>query len=112
MTVTNGGTAYNIGDELTISGADLGGTDGTHDVVLDLATMIYTDVVSVDTLLDAAIDSVTVTNSGSGYLSAPTITAQGGNGINASLNALILNEGVSGIQIEASWSTVPKSSIN
>ena len=63
--------------------------------------MIYTDVVSVDTLLDAAIDSVTVTNSGSGYLSAPTITAQGGNGINASLNALILNEGVSGIQIEA-----------
>ena len=61
--------------------------------------MIYTDVVSVDTLLDAAIDSVTVTNSGSGYLSAPTITAQGGNGI-ASLNTLILNEGVSDIQIE------------
>ena len=74
---------------------------GGDDVVLDLATMIYTDVVTVDTLLDAAIDSVTVTNSGSGYLSAPTITAQGGNGINASLNALILNEGVSGIQIEA-----------
>ena len=101
MTVTNGGTSYNIADELTISGADLGGSDGTHDVVLDIDTMIYTDVVSVDTLLDAAIDSVTVTNSGSGYLSAPTITAQGGNGINASLNALILNEGVSGIQIEA-----------
>ena len=101
VTVTNGGTAYNIGDELTISGADLGGSDGTHDVVLDIETMIYTDVVSVDTLLDASIDSVTVTNSGSGYLSAPTITAQGGNGINASLNALILNEGVSGIQIEA-----------
>ena len=101
VTVTNGGTAYNIADELTISGADLGGSDGTHDVVLDIDTMIYTDVVSVDTLLDAAIDSVTVTNSGSGYLSAPTITAQGGNGINSSLNALILNEGVSGIQIEA-----------
>ena len=101
VTVTNGGTSYNIADELTISGADLGGSDGTHDVVLDIDTMIYTDVVSVDTLLDAAIDSVTVTNSGSGYLSAPTITAQGGNGINSSLNALILNEGVSGIQIEA-----------
>ena len=101
VTVTNGGTAYNVADEITISGADLGGSDGTHDVVLDIETMIYTDVVSVDTLLNAAIDSVTVTNSGSGYLSAPTITAQGGNGINAALNSLILNEGVSGIQIEA-----------
>ena len=83
VTVTNGGTAYNIGDDITISGADLGGTDGTHDVVLDMATMSFPDVVSTATLLDASIDTVTVTNGGSGYLSAPTITAQGGNGINA-----------------------------
>ena len=101
VTVTDGGTAYNIGDDITLGGADLGGTDGTHDVVLDMATMSYSDVVSTATLLDASLDTITVTNSGSGYLSAPTITAQGGNGINASLNALIVNQGVSNIQIEA-----------
>ena len=101
VTVTNGGTAYNIADDITISGADLGGSDGTHDVVLDIATMTYPDRATVKTLLDASIDSVTVTNSGSGYLSAPTIEAQGGNGINSSLNALIVNEGVVAIEIEA-----------
>ena len=104
VTVTNGGTAYNIGDDITLKGGGtggLGGTDGTHDVVLDMVTMTYSDVVSTATLLNASLDTITVTNSGSGYLSAPTITAQGGNGINASLNALIVNQGVSNIQIEA-----------
>ena len=101
VTVTEGGTAYNIADDLTISGAQLGGTDGTHDMVLDIATMTYSNPATTETLLDASIDSVTVTNSGSGYLSAPTITAQGGNGINAELDALILNEGVSVINIGA-----------
>ena len=101
VTVTAGGTAYNIADDITISGGDLGGTDTTHDMVLDIATMSFTNPATTETLLDAAIDSVTVTNSGSGYLSAPTITAQGGNGINSALNALILNEGVSVINVEA-----------
>ncbi len=103
VTVTAGGTAYVLGDQLTISGADLGGSDGTHDAVLLVSTggLSFADPVSTETSLDASIDSVTVTNSGSGYLSAPTITAQGGNGINAALNPLILNEGVSSINIEA-----------
>ena len=100
VTVTNGGTAYNIDDDLTISGGDIGGADGTNDVVLDVATMTYTDVASTVTLLNASIDSVSVTNGGSGYLSAPTITAQGGNGINAALNSIIQNEGVISINIE------------
>ena len=101
VTVTDGGTSYNIADEITISGADLGGSDGADDAVLKPATMTFTDVATTETLLDASIDSVTVTNQGSGYLSAPNITAQGGNGINASLNALILNEGVVSINILA-----------
>ena len=62
--------------------------------------MTYTDVVSTVSLLNASIDSVSVTNGGSGYLSAPTITAQGGNGINAALNSIIQNEGVVSINIE------------
>ena len=61
----------------------------------------FVDPVSTESLLDASIDSVTVTNSGSGYLSAPTITAQGGNGINAALNSIIINEGVASINIDA-----------
>ena len=103
VTVTAGGTAYVLGDQLTISGGDLGGSDGTHDAVLVVqeGQLSFVDPVSVETLLDASIDSVSVTNSGSGYLSAPTITAQGGNGINSALNSLIINEGVSSIQVEA-----------
>ena len=83
--MTAGGTAYNIADDITISGSDLGGADGTDDIILDISTMTYSNPATTETLLDASIDSVTVTNSGSGYLSAPTITAQGGNGINLSL---------------------------
>ena len=60
--------------------------------------MTFLDVVSDRYTINASIDSVTVTNGGSGYLSAPTITAQGGNGINAELNAIIVNQGVSNIQ--------------
>ena len=60
-------------------------------MVLDVATMTFTNPATTETLLDAAIDSVTVTNSGSGYLSAPTITAQGGNGINAALNLSLIH---------------------
>ena len=101
VTVTDGGSAYNIADLITISGADLGGSDGSEDIVLKIETMTYLDVVQTDTLLNASIDSVTVTNSGSGYLSAPTITAQGGNGINSALNAFIENQGVFAINIDA-----------
>ena len=61
----------------------------------------HSDVATISTKLNAAVDSVTVTNQGSGYLSAPTITVSGGNGINAKFNATILNEGVTSILIEA-----------
>ena len=52
----------------------MGGSDGTHDAVFAVPDggLLFVDPVSVETLLDASIDSVTVTNSGSGYLSAPT----------------------------------------
>ena len=63
VTVTAGGTAYVLGDQLTISGADLGGSDGTHDAVLVVqeGQLSFTDPVSTESLLDASIDSVTVT---------------------------------------------------
>ena len=101
ITITSGGTAYVKDGTVTFSGDDLGGTDGTHDVILNITALTFPDPGSTEALLDASIDSITVTNSGSGYLSAPNITAEGGNGINASLNSIIINEGVSTINIEA-----------
>ena len=68
---------------------------------LNITGLTFVNKASVEALLDASIDSITVTNAGSGYLSAPSITAQGGNGINASLNALLVNDGVSTINIAA-----------
>ena len=66
---------------------------------MNITSLSFASPASTETLLNASIDSVTVTNSGSGYLSAPNITAQGGNGINSSLNAIILNEGVVSINV-------------
>ena len=100
--ITDGGTAYVVdGNDKTVtfSGASLGGTDTTHDYVLNITALSFVNQASTEAALDASIDSITVTNAGSGYLSAPDITAQGGNGINASLNALITNQGVSRINI-------------
>ena len=55
---------------------------------------------TVITKINASIDSVTITNSGSGYLSSPDVEVSGGNGINAILNAELANQGVTNITIE------------
>ena len=94
IVINDGGTAYVNDKTVTFSGADLGGSDGTDDLILNITSLSFANPASTETLLNASIDSVTVTNSGSGYLSAPNITAQGGNGINSNLNAIIQNEGV------------------
>ena len=101
ITINDGGSAYVKNGTVTFSGADLGGTDVTDDLILEISSLSFTDVAKGEPLLNASIDSVTVTNSGSGYLSAPNIVAQGGNGINSDLNALIQNEGVSSINVVA-----------
>ena len=67
----------------------MGGTNGSlesggDDSYLNITSLSFVDPALLNHYLDASIDSVTVTNSGSGYLSAPNIVAQGGNGINAS----------------------------
>ena len=99
IVINDGGTAYVKDKTVTFSGANLGGSDGTDDLILNITSLSFASPASTETLLNASIDSVTVTNSGSGYLSAPNITAQGGNGINSSLNAIILNEGVVSINV-------------
>ena len=100
VTVTDGGSTYALGDVITISGSALGGVDTTDDVTVVVSGLTHNDVVRFVTKINASVDSITITNSGSGYLSAPDIKVTGGNGINAKFNALLVNEGVSTINIE------------
>ena len=52
-------------------------------------------------LLNGSVDSITITNTGSGYLSAPEVLVSGGSGINAKFNATIKDQGISSINIES-----------
>ena len=77
----------------------MGGSSGADNLILNITSLSFVNPATTEPLLNASIDSVTVTNTGSGYLSAPNIVAQGGNGINADLNAIIVNQGVTSINI-------------
>ena len=101
ITCTTGGSAYALGDVITFDGTKIPGGASNEDFTVTVDGLSHSDVATISTKLNAAVDSVTVTNQGSGYLSAPTITVSGGNGINAKFNATILNEGVTSILIEA-----------
>ena len=53
-------------------------------------------------VLNGTVDSITITNTGSGYLSAPEVLVSGGgSGIDAKFNASIKNQGISAINIES-----------
>ena len=95
------GYPYSLGDVITISGAQItGGIDGTDDFTVTVTELSFSNPAQTSVLINASIDSVTVTNGGSGYLSSPDVLVSGGNGINAILNAQIVNQGVTNIQIE------------
>ena len=100
ITVTDGGSTYALGDVITISGASMGGTDVTHDATVTVDKLTHLDPAITNCVLNASIDAITVTNTGSGYLSAPNVDVSGGSGINAKFNSSIVNEGVSSINIE------------
>jgi len=100
VTVTDGGSTYGLGDVITISGASMGGTDGTHDATVTVTKLTHADPAVTTCVLNASIDTITVTNTGSGYLSSPEVNVSGGSGINAKFNSSIVNEGVSAITIE------------
>jgi hypothetical protein len=62
------------------------------------------------TLEDAKIKTVTITNGGSGYTSAPTVTLSGGGGTGASLTAVIANGAVTSVTINSAgtgYTSVP-----
>ena len=100
VTCTSGGSTYALGDVITFDGTKLPGGSSSEDFTVTVNGLAHANPATIATLLNASVDSITVTNSGSGYLSAPNIEVTGGNGINAKFNATILNEGVSNINIE------------
>ena len=100
ITVTTGGSTYSLGDVITFDGTKIPGGASNEDFTVTVNGLAHANPATIATLLDASVDTITVTNTGSGYLSAPNIEVSGGNGINAKFNATILNEGVSNINIE------------
>ena len=99
-TVLAGGANYSIGDLITIRGEDITGGSSSDNFVLKVETLDYVRKAVTSTTIDASIDQVVVSNSGSGFLSAPEIIISGGTGIDAVLRAEITDETVSSIVIE------------
>ena len=98
---TAGGSTYALGDVITFDGTKLPGGASNEDFTVTVNQLAHANPATIATLLDGSVDNITVTNSGSGYLSAPNIEVTGGNGINAAFNATIINEGVQSINIES-----------
>ena len=99
VTVTNGGSNYKLGSEITIAGNQIGGS--STNAVVKVTELTHVDVASTLSSLNGSVDSITITNSGSGYLSAPEVLVSGGSGINAKFNATIKDQGISSINIES-----------
>ena len=100
VTCTDGGSTYALTNIITIAGDQLGGATPANDATVTVTALTHADKSIVATLLNASVDTITILNSGSGYLSAPDVIVSGGNGINAKFNASIVNQGVSAINIE------------
>ena len=99
VTVTNGGSTYQLGSLITVLGSQIGGS--SDNAIFNVTELTHTDVASTLCVLNGAVDSITVTNTGSGYLSAPEVVVSGGSGIQAKFNASIKNQGISAITIES-----------
>ena len=98
--VLAGGANYSLGDLITIRGEDITGGSSADDFVLRVDSLDFVRKAVTGTTIDASIDQVIVSNSGSGFLSAPEVQISGGTGIDAVLRAEIIDETVSSIVIE------------
>ena len=99
-TVLAGGANYSLGDLITVRGEDITGGSSSDNFVLRVDSLDFVRPAVTSTVIDASIDAVVVSNSGSGFLSAPEVQISGGTGIGAVLRAEIIDETVSSIVIE------------
>ena len=67
VSLTTGGAGYAIGDIITISGADVGGTSGEHDITL---TVVTTTDDSTNSILTFTADTTNIATSG-GFVATP-----------------------------------------
>ena len=98
--VLAGGANYSLGDLITVRGEDITGGSSADDFVLRVDSLDFVRKAVTATTIDASIDEVIVSNSGSGFLSAPEVQISGGTGIGAVLRAEIIDETVSSVVIE------------
>ena len=98
VSVADGGSNYKLGSEITVAGNQIGGS--SSNAVVKVTELTFTDIAVTSCSLNASVDNITITNTGSGYLSAPEVLVSGGSGINAKFNASIQNQGISAINIE------------
>ena len=98
--VLAGGANYSLGDLITVRGEDITGGSSADDFVLRVDALDFVRKAVTATTIDASIDEVIVSNSGSGFLSAPEVQISGGTGIGAVLRAEIIDETVSSVVIE------------
>ena len=98
--VLAGGATYSLGDLITVRGEDITGGTSADNFVLRVDSLDFVRKAVTATTIDASIDAVVVSNSGSGFLSAPEVQISGGTGIDAVLRAEIIDETVSSIVIE------------
>ena len=81
--VLAGGANYSLGDLITVRGEDITGGSSADDFVLRVDSLDFVRKAVTATTIDASIDEVIVSNSGSGFLSAPEVQISGGTGIGA-----------------------------
>ena len=98
--VTDGGSNYQLGSLITVAGDKIGGSS-SNNAVFNVTELTHVDPAATLCVLNGAVDSITITNTGSGYLSAPEVLVSGGSGIDAKFNASIKNQGISAINIES-----------
>ena len=85
---------------ITVAGDKIGGSS-SNNAVFNVTELTHVDPAATLCVLNGAVDSITITNTGSGYLSAPEVLVSGGSGIDAKFNASIKNQGISAINIES-----------
>ena len=75
VSIAAAGDGYSIGDQFTISGSAVGGSDGVHNIIIDVATISGTGAIL--TFTDSGTQSGINVNAGTGYSVGEKIVVYG-----------------------------------